>query len=148
MVAGRETLNILQEEHLASRGKQLEGQLLDGLQKIAKKHPIIQNIRGKGLLYGVEFQPAAGLLPAMVPRWARQQIFAQVVSAILLRDFGLLTQTCGLAQTVLRIEPPLVISLEEISFFIDSLDKVLTDYPTYNSASMAAFRKTILGREL
>lgn len=148
MVTGLETLRILHEERLAVRARELGEALLDRLRALAAKHPIIREVRGQGLLAAVEFQPPSGLLPAAVPRWARQQLFAQVVSAILLRDHGYLTQPCALAPTVLRLEPPLVVSCEEIDGLVDALDQALTVCPTHAAAVKAAFRKAVLGRQL
>ena len=148
MVAGLETLDIVQEENLCGRACELGDYLLDELRKLANRHAIIREVRGKGLFIGVEFQPAAGFLPKVMPAWARKQIFSQIVCAVLIRDYGIITQTCGLAPTVLRIEPPLVISKDNIDYLIHSLDKVLKEYPTYNMASVAAIRKTVLGKTL
>ena len=148
MVTGLETLRIVEEEQLSARARELGTVLLDGLRRLATQHPIIKDVRGCGLLAGIEFHPAGGLLGAVIPRWARSQLFAQVVAAVLLRDHGFITQTCGLAPTVLRIEPPLVISANDIERLLDALDKVLTAYPSYTTATGAAIRKTVLGREL
>jgi acetylornithine/succinyldiaminopimelate/putrescine aminotransferase len=148
MEAGLETLRIVADEQLAARAQQQGRVLLAGLQQLATRHAVIREVRGLGLMAGVEFQPPHGLLPGLVPRWARQQLFAQVVAAVLLRDHGLLTQPCGLAPAVLRIEPPLVIAREEIEALLAALDRVLAAYPSHTAAVLAAMRKTVLGREL
>jgi acetylornithine/succinyldiaminopimelate/putrescine aminotransferase len=148
MVAGLETLNVLREEDLAARSRAEGGWFLDRLQDLARRHPVIRNVRGCGLFMGIEFQPASGWLSKVVPRWARQQLFTQVAAAVLLRDHGLLTQACGRAPAVLRIEPPLVITRAEIDGFVAALDQVLAGYPSPGSAIAAAFRKTILKGDL
>lgn len=148
MATGLETLNIVEDEQLAERGRELGTVLLDGLRELAKKHSMIREVRGQGLLVGIEFEPVAGLSAAVVPRWARQQLFVQVIAAVLLRDHGFLTQACGLSPNVLRLEPPLVISREEIESVLGAIDAVLTAYPSPGSAVMAGLRKTILKRDL
>jgi putrescine aminotransferase len=148
MTAGLAVLDILREERLAERARELGGVLLDGLRKLASRHSVIREVRGQGLLAGIEFIEPSGFLAAAVPRWARRQLFAQVVAAVLLRDHRLLTQTCGLAPNVLRIEPPLVISEQEIQDLLDALDQVLAAYPSFRMATWSAFRKTALGMEL
>ncbi|MGD0901110.1 MAG: aspartate aminotransferase family protein, partial [Thermoguttaceae bacterium] len=142
MTAGLEMLGILREEHLADRAQELGSLLLDGLRSLAGRHPMIREVRGQGLLGGIEFEPPSGLLTTVVPRWAREQLFAQVVAAVLLRDHALVTQTCGLAPNVLRIEPPLAITREEIEVLLQALDQVLTAYPSFRSATWSALRKT------
>jgi acetylornithine/succinyldiaminopimelate/putrescine aminotransferase len=148
MITGLEVLDILREERLADRAAELGDVLLDGLRGLAAKHSMVREVRGRGLLVGIEFALPAGPLAAVVPRWARQQLFAQVVAAVLLRDHNLLTQTCGLASHVLRVEPPLVISREEIQGLLVALDQVLAEYPSFRSATWSAFKRTALGMEL
>jgi 4-aminobutyrate aminotransferase-like enzyme len=148
MTVGLEMLNLLREERLAEGAAERGNFLLEGLRGLAARHPMIREVRGRGLLVGIEFELPAGLLAAVVPGWARQQLFSQVVAAVLLRDHGVLTQTCGLAANVLRVEPPLVISREEIQGFLAALDQVLADYPSFRSATWSAFKKTALGMEL
>ena len=148
MTAGLAALDVLHEERLAERARELGGFLLDGLRKLAGRHTVIRDVRGQGLLVGIEFAEPSGLLAVAVPRWARRQLFAQVVAAVLLRDHGLLTQTCGLAPNVLRIEPPLVITEQEIQNLLDALDQVLAAYPSFRAATWSALCKTAFGSEL
>jgi len=148
MAVGLEVLDILEDEQLAERARHSGEVLMQGLQRLAGKHRMIRAVRGQGLLAGIEFAPPAGMMAAVVPNWARQQLFAQVVAVVLLRDHGLLTQTCGLAANVLRIEPPLVVSVDEINMLLEALDWVLTAYPSFTSATWSAFRKTALGMKL
>lgn len=145
---GLEVLRILQEEQLADRAREMGKLFLDGLRDLATRHPMIREVRGRGLFLGIEFEPPSGLLAAAVPRWARQQLFAQVVAAVLLRDHAVVTQACGLAPNVLRIEPPLVIGREEMEDLLRALDQVLASYPSFGSATWSAIRKTALGMEL
>jgi acetylornithine/succinyldiaminopimelate/putrescine aminotransferase len=148
MTAGLAVLDILRDEQLAERARKLGNFLLAGLKRLAERHAAIHEVRGQGLLAGIEFVEPSGLLAAATPRWARRQLFAQVVAAVLMRDHRLLLQTCGLAPNVLRIEPPLTVSKEEIEGLLAALDQVLTAYPSFGAAAWSAFRKTALGREL
>lgn len=148
MAAGLETLRIVEEERLAERAADLGRFLLDGLRELSRRHPVIREVRGQGLLAGIEFDDRAGLLGALVPEWARRQLFAQVVAALLLRDHAFVTQPCGLAPQVLRVEPPLVVSREEIAAFVAALDETLEACPTQGSALVGAFRKAVLGMKL
>lgn len=54
--AGIATIRVIQDEHLAERATELGGYLLDRLTEVARRHPeIIRQVRGKGLLVGMEF---------------------------------------------------------------------------------------------
>jgi len=87
----------------------------------------------------------------MRPRWkrrARDAIYGQVVSAILLNNHGLVTQPCSLAPEVLRVAPPLIVTGDEIEQFIGALGQTLAACPSQGAALFAAFRKAVLGGEL
>jgi putrescine aminotransferase len=141
---GLETLSIVEQEELPRRAAKLGRELLEGLEQLAGCHEIIAGVRGRGLLAGVELQQPAGLLMSGVPKWARHGLYAQVLAAVLLKEHGFVTQPCSLEQSVLRLEPPLIISPDEISRLLDALGSVLKNYPTHTSAAIAAFRRTVL----
>ncbi|MCX7047353.1 MAG: aspartate aminotransferase family protein [Candidatus Sumerlaeota bacterium] len=142
------TLDILDREALPARAAAMGRLLGEKLKELAARHSIIQEIRGKGLLQGVVFERASGLMMKAVPAWAREGLFAQVICALLLRDHGVIAQPCGLAQNVLRAEPPLIVSEQEVLRFVAALDQVLAVCPSHSSALKSAFRKSILRGEL
>ncbi len=148
MTAASATLSILEREGLPERAAKTGSVLKESLDRLRLRHPIIKGIRGRGLLAGIEFEAAAGLLAGMVPAWARDGLYAQVVSLLLLRDHGLLVQPCSLNGQVLRIEPPLGIDAADIQRLSEALDQVLDERPSHRSAIMAAFRKVVLRGEL
>jgi len=138
MTAALEVLAVLVDEGLAARAKKLGAVLLQELGGLAARHTVIKEVRGSGLLIGVEFEAPEGLLAKAVPAWAREGLFAHVIAARLLKDYGMLTTVCSLAPAVLRVEPPLVISADEAGTFVAALDRVLADIPSYNSAVWSA----------
>jgi putrescine aminotransferase len=141
-------LDILRDEALPEAAAARGEQLLAGLKRLAEKHSIVRDVRGRGLLVGVEFGPATGLSMRVVPAWARDGLFAQVVCALLMRDHGIVAQPCSLAGSVLRIEPPLTIGEQGIERFLCALDSVLDACPTPRRALAMAARKRVLGRAL
>ena len=83
------TLATLLEEKLPERAARVGRHLADGLQGLKARHPVIRDVRGKGLLLGVEMaRPAAPVVTAC-------------------REAGLLILTAG--DTVLRLAPPLIV---------------------------------------
>lgn len=94
-------------ENAASRGKQL----MDGLKKIAaKKGSPIGDVRGLGLMIGVEFDPDAGKVAAKV--------------AANCFDQGLLILTTGHRDTI-RLIPPLVITSQEVEEVLEVFEKAV-----------------------
>ena len=103
----REALKVLVEEGLAENAL-LQGEYLLGrLQRVESDHVV--EVRGRGLLTGVELNPEAG--------GARR--FAQA-----LKDQGLLCKETH--EHVLRFAPPLVITREEVDWALERIEGVLT----------------------
>lgn len=141
-------LAIIKEEQLVTRAAEISTLLIERLNHIATRHSAIREVRGQGLLTGVELAPASSLVMRAVPAWAREGLHAHVLCALLLRDHGIIAQPCSLRQNVLRIEPPLNISESELTHFVAALDQVLTVCPSPSSALKMALRKRVLGGAL
>lgn len=92
---GTTALRILQEEKLSERAQILGKRLMDGLRAI--RHPAIREIRGKGLLIGLELDPI----------WISARDFCEM-----LMHKGILSKETH--ETVVRFAPPLIITAEEI----------------------------------
>ena len=148
MAAALETLDMLVQERLSERAQEQGAHLIAGLRELARKHAVIRDVRGKGLLVGIEFQPPSGLLAKAVPEWAREGLYAHVIAALLLRDHRIVAQPCSLDSSVLRMEPPLIVGSAEVTQFLTALDATLTACPSYAAAVRGAFRRTVLGGRL
>ncbi|RJG02975.1 ornithine--oxo-acid transaminase [Noviherbaspirillum sedimenti] len=103
---GTAALRLLQEERLAERARAMGSRLLEGLR--ALRHPAIRAVRGRGLLIGLELDPA--LLPA--------RLFCErlMVAGILSKETH---------DTVVRFAPPLVIGPEEIDLALATIGSTL-----------------------
>lgn len=146
--AARAVLAILRDEALASNAARRGAILLARLRELAARHATIRAVRGRGLLIGIELEPPTGFFMRAVPAWAREGLQAQVLCALLLRDHAIIAQPCSLRQNVLRVEPPLIVSDDEIDRFITALDCALTACPTPAAALRAALRKRVWGGPL
>jgi ornithine--oxo-acid transaminase len=103
---GLETLNVLVDERLPERAAELGARLMSGLAAIAS--PLVQDVRGLGLLVGVEIDPARAT--------ARRVVEGLLARGVLSKD------THG---TVVRFAPPLVIEPEEIDGAVEALRETL-----------------------
>ena len=104
----REALNVLVDEGLIDNA-QVQGEYLVGrLQRLESDH--IAEVRGRGLLTGVELKPEA--------RGARR--FAEA-----LRDEGVLCKETH--ENVLRFAPPLVITRKDVDWALERIERVLTE---------------------
>jgi ornithine--oxo-acid transaminase len=102
----RTALKVLLEENLVENAAQMGARLMEGLSQI--HNPLIREIRGRGLMVGIEFDPAAG--------GARQ--YSQK-----LKERGLLCKETH--EHILRIAPPLVIDTETIDWAVEQFKVVL-----------------------
>jgi 4-aminobutyrate aminotransferase-like enzyme len=119
MAAGHAVLDILQQEQLARRAHELGERFLAGLRDLAGRHAAIGDVRGKGLMIGVEFVKDRD---SKEPHPALTQHVQKA-----LRARGVLVSTTGVHGCVLRITPPLVITAEQIDAALAHLDAVLAE---------------------
>jgi 4-aminobutyrate aminotransferase-like enzyme len=108
-------LAVIEDEGLVASAADVGAYLRQGLLALAGRHPVIGDVRGGGLLLGVELTDAAG-----EPAAARA---AQVTEAM--RERGILLSATGPAGNVLKIRPPLVFQREHADLLLDTLDRVL-----------------------
>lgn len=103
----REALKVLVEEKLIENSAELGSYMMDQLREIRSPH--IREIRGKGLLIGIELHPEAG--------GARRFCEALQTKGLLCKETH---------EHVLRIAPPLVIRKPDIDWALERLQDVLT----------------------
>jgi len=100
-----EVLGIIEEEDLIARVDSLGRYLMVELEKMASKHPSITEVRGMGLMIGIEMGTAA---KEAVPRLLKR---------------GIITNAAH--DTVLRLLPPFIIGKKDVDVFLAALDAVL-----------------------
>ena len=133
MAAGLATLHVLDEEGLVEHAALMGDLLLQGLMGLREKHEMIADVRGKGLMIGIEFRPprALGLRAAWIAAEAAQKgLFAQLVVMTLMRDHHILTQVGGPDVNIIKLLPPLIIGEEEVGAIVAAFDATLTEAST------------------
>ena len=130
MAAGLATLHVLEEEHLIQRAETVGRQLLEGLAALQDRHDMIADVRGKGLMIGIEFGPSKSL--RLRAAWsltevAQKGLFAQLVVMALMRDHQILTQVGGPDVNIIKLLPPLIVGEEEIEAVISAFDAVMEE---------------------
>jgi 4-aminobutyrate aminotransferase-like enzyme len=118
---GMAVLDEIENEKLQQNAKKVGAHLLKRLKGLMKTHPIIGDVRGRGLFVGVELvRDRDSLEPA-------KEETKYVVER--LRDLGLLVSFDGPLHNVLTIKPPLVFNKENADRFVEVLDLVLHEDP-------------------
>lgn len=142
-------LDVLIKDGVVAKATVNATYLRDRLVKMAQSYSFIADVRGKGMLLGVEFDT-----PSL--EWPPGAFAMKVASAALIRGLVLYTTTAALNDVIL-IAPPLTIEPEEIDLLVDALDLALHDVATVlveslqssniNRSSVGAESPTMSGRE-
>jgi ornithine--oxo-acid transaminase len=128
MRAGLATLEVLDGEHLGERGAAMGERLRAMLRERLGGYEIVREVRGVGMLTGVEFgAPRRMRLRLAFQAFARihPAMFGQVLVMHLFRAHGILAQICGNNFMVLKVSPPLTVSEEEVTQFVRALGAVV-----------------------
>jgi ornithine--oxo-acid transaminase len=104
---GERSLEVILEEGLAERAEVLGARLMAGLR--SRSHEAVREVRGRGLLVGIEITPEAGPARAYCERLLGRGVLSK--------------DTHG---QVIRLAPPLVITEPEIDWLVEQLHAVLS----------------------
>lgn len=159
--AGLATVKVLRETEVVANAEERGRQLLDGLRQVASRYPIIREVRGQGLLIGVEFNPppesiitllqgllAGGASIYLVPgiEGIQRALTATFVMSMLLQEHGIYTQVARSNPRVLRVEPPLILTAEEASQFLQAVEQCCSEIDSLFTTFDQMIAKAILGQ--
>ena len=114
---GKAVLEVIEQEKTQENCRHLGGYLLAGLNRLKEKHPIIGDVRGKGLMLAIEF------VRDRVTKTPGKEACAQVVENA--RELGLLLGKGGLWSQTIRIAPPMNITRADADFLLTVLDEAI-----------------------
>jgi len=117
IAAGHAVLDVIQREDLVKRSATMGTTFIEGLRRLAAKHPCIGDVRGLGLMIGVE------IVNDRASREPAPQLTKRVQQAM--RERGVLVSITGVHGCVLRITPPLVITDSQVGMALETLDSAL-----------------------
>ena len=122
------TLEILCQEDLAGQAAEKGAYFLNALQQLQEKYPLIKEVRGRGLMIGLEFsQPNMTFrkLTMGVADKLSQEYLGSLVVGKLLNDYNIITAYTLNNPNVVRLEPPLTVTKEQIDQSITALEAIL-----------------------
>lgn len=138
------TLEIVDDERLVERAKILGERMLSALRFSLKGHPLVKEIRGRGLLVAVELGPTEqGLLARFAPGVVEQvaeKVYGQW-AALKLLERGVLAQPASHRWNVLKLLPPLIATEEEIDRGVDAVVAVLREYESVGKVLLDAGKR-------
>ena len=129
--AAIEAVKMIEEDDLAAHAKARGDQLLKGLVSRIGEHPLVKDVRGRGLMVAVELGPTGtGALQKLIPglvSLVSKQVFGQWLSLRLL-ERGIVCQPASQQWDVLKLTPPLTIREAQVDHFVDEIAAVLNSY--------------------
>lgn len=128
MAAGLATLNVLEEEDMLVQAVAKGEKLLQRLQEKLLPFEMVKEVRGKGMMIGIEFQPPKSL--SLRTGWALLEaaskgLFCQLIVIPLFRDFRMLTQVAGPNCHVIKLIPPITLSEQDIEDTANAFEQVV-----------------------
>lgn len=141
------TQELVQEglaDQAREKGQWFKARLLD----LQKRHRLIREVRGRGLLLGVEFNQPEGWL-ARVGGQALQNLAQEYTGALvagqLLERHHIITAYTLNNPNVIRLEPPLVVTQAQMQAVVDALDAVLQEAKGFAGLGLATARTMLKG---
>ncbi len=131
-VAALAGLQVLTEERLADNAAARGEQLLTGLKKRLDGHPLVRDVRGRGLLVAIELggmqeKGFLGRIASSLTDVVSKKVFGQWLALRLLEE-GILCQPASQQWNVLKLEPPLTVTAAQVDRVVHSIASILERY--------------------
>ncbi|USD40048.1 pyridoxal phosphate-dependent class III aminotransferase [Vibrio sp. SCSIO 43135] len=141
MVSGAKALEIIERDNLVEHAN-IAGQYLRlGLENIQKRVNCVAEVRGKGLMLGVEIKKPSGELNKFGEPASDGELTLRIQRAALER--GLMVEKGGRDGSVIRFLPPIIISFEQIDFALRTLEEAML----VSGAELIEHSEDVAGRE-
>ena len=130
MTAGLAALSVLDDEGLTENAARTGTALKTALTNLAERFDVLADVRGRGLLIGLEFDKPSSLRARTswnMLQKARVGLFAQMVVVALFQRHRILTQISSDHLEVINLIPPLMIGDTEVKLFTEAFTEVLED---------------------
>jgi len=130
MAAGIATLEVLAGERLAENAALAGDRLVRGFTEMMSRYELMREVRGKGLMIGVEFGAPKSL--KLKASWhavetASKGLFCQLVTIPLFKDHKILCQVAGHGSHTIKLLPALVITPEDCDWILRGFEAAIAD---------------------
>lgn len=125
-------LALLDEQNLCEKSRRGGERLIKRLRERTAGHPLVREVRGRGLFVGIELGPTekGGLLARALPSVVEavsKRVFGQWLAVRLLEE-GVVAQPASQQWNVLKLEPPLTVTDDEIDTVVEKIGGLLDQY--------------------
>jgi ornithine--oxo-acid transaminase len=128
MAAGLASLAVLDEEKVIENAARQGERLMASFRAIQEKYELIKDVRGKGVMIGVEFGAPRSIGLRMA--WhaletANAGLFCQMITIPLFKEHKILVQVAGHASHTVKLLPPLIITDEDCAWIERSFEDAI-----------------------
>ncbi|MCR4430043.1 MAG: aspartate aminotransferase family protein [Tepidanaerobacteraceae bacterium] len=128
--AGIAAISAIVEKNLPERARKMGEHMIRGLKTLKDKYSIIKEVRGRGLMVGIEFQTLEKGFLNRITGGAVSKFYEEFAGAMvageLLNSHRIITAYTLNNPNVIRMEPPLIIEEQDIDFMLNALEDVLS----------------------
>jgi ornithine--oxo-acid transaminase len=128
MAAGIATLDVIQQERLIENVARMGDRLMRELTALIPHYEMLREVRGKGLMIGIEFGPPDSL--RLKASWgllesANKGLFCQLITIPLFKDHKILCQVAGHASHTIKLIPAFLITEKDCDWIVRAFDEVI-----------------------
>ncbi|MEW6768568.1 MAG: aspartate aminotransferase family protein [Pseudomonadota bacterium] len=128
MAAGIAVLDVIKNEKVIENAAARGEQLIAALSAMIPRYELLKNVRGKGLMIGVEFGPPKSM--TLKASWnlletASKGLFCQLITIPLFKEHKILSQVSGHASHTIKLIPSLTITSDDCKWIETAFDSVI-----------------------
>lgn len=130
MTCGLAAFHVIESEGLIEKGARQSERLLNGLRAMIAKYELLHEVRGTGMMIGIELGSPKSL--GLKSAWklihaADKGLFPQALIMPLLDKHRIITQVAGHNMDVIKLLPPLTMTDEDTDWFLSAFEDVLAE---------------------
>ncbi|MEW6066365.1 plastocyanin [Desulforamulus profundi] len=149
--AALKTIEVILKDDLCRQAKEKGDYFMAQLRKLKEKYPLLKDVRGRGLMIGLEFQqPESGgkkysfKFTMNVVNKLAQEYMGSLVAGELFNKHRIITAYTLNNPNVIRLEPPLIVTREQIDRVLNALEDVLTNHTGFLSMVGSGAKNVLL----
>jgi ornithine--oxo-acid transaminase len=128
MAAGIATIDVLESERLIENAARQGERLMRDLAALIPRYELLKEVRGKGLMIGIEFGAPSSL--ALKASWsvletASKGLFCQLITIPLFKEHKILCQVAGHASHTIKLLPAFLLTDEDCRWIVSAFDAVI-----------------------
>ncbi len=146
-VAGITTIEFIEKNHLEYEAFRKGNYVIEKLLKLKEKSPILKDVRGRGLMIGLEFDnlniPLMGKIINNNTKESMNEYIGGIIASELITKYNIITAYTLNNPNVIRIEPPLTVEYKQLDKLVDSLEEILLKNKSIESMALYSTKNLI-----